>query len=156
MILLPLRQIGAAAFCIFALGGGLRAADDSIEIVEPWVRAVPSSMTATAAYFVIKNGGSEPVSLVGGSTAVAGMVMPMISTKRDEGGQEVMGMETVPELEVAAGGEIVLKPGGDHLMLMKLGELPKVGEMVEITLKFEPGARELVISAPVLLAAPKE
>ncbi len=155
MILLPLRQIGAAAFFALVAGGGLRAADDSIQIVEPWVRAVPSSMTATAAYFVIKNGGAEPVSLVSGATEVAGMVMPMISTKRDENGQEVMGMETVAGLEIPAGGETILEPGGDHLMLMKLTGLPKVGETVEITLKFEPGEREVSISAPVLLAAPK-
>ncbi len=146
---------GLVGLISLACVGGVRAADDSIEIVTPWVRAVPSSMKATAAYFVIRNGGAEPVSLVGGSTTVAGMVAPMISTKRDEGGQEVMGMETVPKLEVPAGGETVLEPGGDHLMLMKLKELPKVGETVEITLKFEPGDRELTILAPVLMAAPK-
>jgi hypothetical protein len=147
-------------FCLLSLVslvalGSVRAGEGSIEIVQPWVRAVPSSMKATAAYFVIKNGGTEPVSLVGGSTVVAKTVVPMISTKRDEGGQEVLGMQTVPELAIPAGGEIVLEPGGDHLMLMKLRKLPKVGEAVEITLKFEPGDREVTILAPVLMDAPK-
>ncbi len=153
--MIGLRTLAAVGLLVGLSLAGVRGADETIVIETPWVRAVPEAMSATAAYFVIKNTGAEDVSLVGGSTDIAGMVAPMISTKREEGGQTVMGMETVPEVKIAAGESVTLKPGGDHLMLMKLSEHPKLGETVEITLEFEPGGRKVNIPATVLMAAPK-
>lgn len=130
------------------------AAEPAIEIVKPWVRAVPSSMTATAAYFTIKNNTAEPIQLVGGSTEIAKLVEPMIETREERGGQEVMGMRTVDALEVPANGELELKPGGDHLMLMQLVEVPVEGTEVKIVLEFGPGDQSVSIVVPVRREAP--
>lgn len=144
-----------SALVIFIAVTFSAAAEPAIEIVDPWVRAVPGSMTATAAYFTIKNHSSEAIQLTAGSTELAGMCTPMISTSEEKDGQEVMGMRTVETLEVPANGELALKPGGDHLMLMGLVRNPAEGEVVEIVLEFAPGDQKVSIEAPVLRDAPQ-
>ena len=57
----------------------------------------------------------------------------MITTKQVRNGQEIMGMETVAELEIPPGGTLELKPGGNHLMIMGLTSHPKEGERVKLT-----------------------
>ena len=61
-------------------------ADNSslVEIERPWLRAVPDTMDMTAVYMILKNTGSTPAELVGGSTSIAGSVAPMITTKEGQ------------------------------------------------------------------------
>ena len=40
---------------------------------------------------------------------------------------------------IPAGGEFVLEPGGNHLMLMELDAVIEPGEFVEFTLEFDGG-----------------
>jgi copper(I)-binding protein len=134
---------------LLALLPGLSALAGDIEIKDAWVRAVPPSMDGTAAFFTILNHGAKPVRLVGGATSFARTVEPMVTTRRTEGGREVMGMKAVDFLEVPAGGEATLEPGGDHLMLMGLSEHPKRGETVTVTLRFSPGEKEMKVVATV-------
>ncbi len=130
-------------------------AEPAIEILRPWVRTVPGSMTSTAAYFTIKNNTADAVQLTGGTTEIAKMCEPMVGTRREQDGQEVTGMRTVESLEIPAGGELELKPGGDHLMLMRLLRNPTAGDEVEIVLEFAPGDQKVVVMAPVQMEAPK-
>ncbi len=151
-----MKKTTALAFLLLAtVSLSVAAPDPDIEIVAPWVRAVPSSMTATAAYFTIQNNTDEAIRLVGGSTEIAGTCEPMIGTREEKDGQEVMGMRTVEALEVPAKGGLVLEPGGDHLMLMQLSEVPVAGEEVEISLEFAPGDRVVSVVVPVLKDAPQ-
>jgi copper(I)-binding protein len=64
------------------------------------------------------------------------------------GEQGTMSMRQVPRLEVPAGGELVLEPGGSHLMLVGVDELA-VGDTIEITLVWE-NAGEVTVSAEVV------
>jgi periplasmic copper chaperone A len=59
-----------------------------------------------------------------------------------------MSMRQVPRLEVPAGGELVLEPGGSHLMLVGVDDLA-VGDTIEITLVWE-NAGEVTVSAEVV------
>ncbi len=113
------------------------------------VRAVPPVSKETVAFMVIVNHGDQPVRLVGGSTPIAGMAMPMITTQKDHAGTMAMGMQDMPSLEVPAHGKLELKSGGDHLMLTDLNSTPKEGDKVKLTLRFEPGPFEVTVEATV-------
>ncbi|HEX7094444.1 MAG TPA: copper chaperone PCu(A)C [Acidimicrobiales bacterium] len=64
------------------------------------------------------------------------------------GGSGAMTMREVQAIEVPAGAEVVLAPGGYHVMLMELVEPLEVGDQVELTLTFEQ-AGQLTLTADV-------
>ena len=128
----------------------LRAGDTpAVKVENAQVRAVPPVSGETAAFMVIVNDSDKPVRLVGASTPLAGMAMPMITTHEDHGGTMAMGMKDVPAIEVPAHGKAELKSGGDHLMLTELKSTPKEGDKVRLTLRFEPGPFEITVDATV-------
>lgn len=142
--------LGAMKLCmavLLAATGLLNAGDLKIE--DPWIRAVPPSSKATAAFMTITNKTDKPVMISGGSSPVAGEVKPMITTKSQVDGREVMGMEFVDSFPVAAGKKRVLEPGGDHIMLMKLKEVPKAGAVVPLTLTIESGGEKETVTLNV-------
>ena len=79
----------------------------------------------------------------------------MITTKQVRNGQEIVGMETVAELEIPPGGTLELKPDGNHLMIMGLTSHPQEGERVKLTIRFAPGDHQLDLEIPVLKEEPK-
>jgi copper(I)-binding protein len=119
-----------------------------LEIDQAWVRAVPPSVTDTAAFMRLRNTGDEPLRLTGGSTPIAGMAMPMATTRKAVEGVEVLGMKGVDFIEIPPHGVVVLKPGGDHLMLMNLTVHPHPGDNVTVTLDVEPGHRKVTVGMP--------
>jgi copper(I)-binding protein len=141
------------SLCFFVLSAA--SAESPVEIENGWVRAVPPGAPATAAYMVIRNLGDAPLELTGGEVSFAETVKPMITLTKEVDGKEVRGMELVDALDIPAHGETLLEPGGDHLMLMKMVRVPAPGEIVEVTLIFEPGAERVTIKLPVSRTAPR-
>lgn len=106
----------------------------SLEIHDPFARATPPNAPVSGGYLIIKNTGSNPDRLLGGSADFAAMVE--VHEMKMDG--EVMKMRKLASgLEIPAGGEVVLKPGGFHLMFMKLADRLMAGEMRKVTLTFE-------------------
>jgi hypothetical protein len=105
-------------------------------------------MTDSAAFMRLENTSDEPLRLTGATTPLAAMAMPMATTRKTVQGVEVLGMKGVDFIEVPPHGERVLKPGGDHLMLMNLSAHPKPGEMVTVTLEFDPGHQKVTVQMP--------
>lgn len=128
------------------------AGDLPVKAKQAWIRLVPPVSSDTAAYMTLTNSSDQPLRLVKGETALAKMVMPMITTKGKS--QDMMGMKMVDALVVPAHGQLVLAPDGDHLMLMGLSEHPQPGTKVKMTLIFEPGDRKLSLELPVTLHQP--
>ncbi|MCX6971908.1 MAG: copper chaperone PCu(A)C [Verrucomicrobia bacterium] len=129
-------------FCALLLSCSLSFAGD-IKIEDGWVRAVPPSSKATAAFMTIVNKSDHPVIVSGGACPVAGEIKPMITTKQSDG---VMGMAFVDSFSIPPKGKRTLEPGGDHLMLMKLTEVPKAGSTVSLVLKTDSGGKTGSIS----------
>jgi hypothetical protein len=94
-------------------------------------RAAPG----TGAIFMrLVNDGRVADRLVGGQTAVAQTVE--IHETRIEG--EVMKMQMLADgLEIPAGGEVLLQPGGYHVMLIGVERDLAVGDRFAIDLQFE-------------------
>lgn len=124
----------------------------SLEVEGGWIRAVPPSMEMTAFYGVLKNPGSEPIKLVGGETSVAEKVTVMETAMAPDG---VMRMRHVDYLEIPAGGSLVLKPMGDHVMIEGLKQPLAEGSELELTLIFDPPS-QLTGKYPVRLEAPEQ
>lgn len=128
-----------------------QAAEPALKVENAWVFAVPPSAKDTAAFMVLKNTGGEPLKVTGGRTGAARKVSPMVTTNHD--GR--LGMKDVPAFEVPAGGSVVLKPGGDHLMLYGLAAPLKAGDRVTLQLTVEPGRRTVAVEALVAWKEPK-
>jgi hypothetical protein len=113
-------------------------ASGKITVTEPWTRATPPGASVGAGYMTIANDGARPVRLLGGETPVAEKVE--VHAMSMDGG--VMRMRPLTNgLEVPAGGEVELKPGGMHLMLIGMKRPLIEGESVAITLVFDGGVR---------------
>lgn len=106
----------------------------SIEIEHPWSRATPPGARTGAGYLALSNSGSEDDRLVSAASPVAEKV-EVHEMKIVDG---VMNMKQVAGgIEIPAGGEAELAPGGFHLMLIGIKEPFKQGAIVPVTLTFE-------------------
>jgi copper(I)-binding protein len=121
---------------------------DAVKVSDGWVRAVPPSVEDSAAFMLLTNTGDQAVRLTRATTPLAGMAMPMETTRQMVQGVEVLGMKGVDFIEIPPHAEVRLKPGGDHLMLMGLKSHPQPGAMVSITLQFQPGNQSVTVSIP--------
>ena len=126
----------AAAAQEFKAGG--------ITVVAPWARATPGGAKVGGAYLELKAAAGAGDRLVSASSPAAGTVE--IHEHANEGG--VMKMRRIDGLAVPAGGSVVLKPGGYHLMLMDLKQPLKQGDKLQLTLTFEK-AGILSVEGPV-------
>lgn len=127
----------AAAAALFAAAVAADAHDykvGNLEIVHPVARATPPGAPVSGGYMTIRNTGSEADRLVGGSADFAGKVE--VHEMAMDG--EVMKMRQLEDgLEIPAGGEVVLKPGGYHVMFMQMKDQLKPDTSRKATLVFE-------------------
>jgi copper(I)-binding protein len=86
-----------------------------------------------AGFMTIRNGGAEPDRLVAARSPASRVVE--LHTHIREG--DVMRMRPAEAIEVPAGQEVRLAPGGFHLMLIGLGAALDQGAKVPVTLVFE-------------------
>ena len=115
-----------------AISQEIRVGDLLLET--PTIRATPPNAPVSGGYLKITNNGSKADRLIGGAVSFAGKVE--IHEMKMDG--DVMQMRKIANgLEIPAGGEVILKPGGFHIMFMKLGEQMKVGEFRRVKLKFQ-------------------
>lgn len=138
------------ALCIGVLLLGAHSwalADKAVATVtagDPYVRLVPAGTGQTSAYVLLRNGDNSAHALVKAASPAARIVE--LHTVVDEGG--VKKMRPVPKMDIQAGSETHLKPGGLHIMLIDLKEPLKEGAEVPITLTFEDES-EIALKAPV-------
>ncbi len=149
--------------------GGAGQAGGDIQVQNAWVRAVSmgpmggqpagsatpgSGMSGGgmaseglgngAAYLLLVNNGSTPDRLLRVESDVAKAVELHISEMKNE----VMTMRPVEAIDLPAGGQAELKPGGLHIMLVGLRRELKVGDQVTLRLVFEK-ASPLTVQAEV-------
>ncbi len=136
-----LRLAGAAAL---ALTGTAASAD--ILIKDAYARSSMAGAKTGAAFLIIENTGAEDDRLIDARSDAAARVE--LHTHEDDG-NGVMRMVHVEEgFVIAAGGQHMLKRGGDHIMLMGLTEPFEQDAPVAVTLVFEK-AGEMQIEIPV-------
>lgn len=119
-------------------------AADAIHTMEPSVRMVPPGQDQTGAYVTLHNMDKRDHALVKATSPAARATE--LHTVVDEGGMKKM--RPVPKIDIPAGGQTKLQPGGLHIMLIGLKQPLAEGASVPITLTFEDGSSKQ-INAPV-------
>ena len=129
--------------------GSEEAAGPAITITEPVVQAIDDMSPAneatgkfmTGSFMSIANSSDADITLIGGSSAVAGMI---------EIHEVIDGVMTAMSggLVIPAGGEVKLRMGGYHVMLMELADKLAAGDEVTVTLDFDNGDK-VEYTAPV-------
>ena len=107
---------------------------------DAWVREPPGGHPIAAAYMQIENPTTTAMVLTGADCSLGGRVEMHIMQHKDG----KMTMRQVDKIEVPASGQVQLKPGGLHLMLMGMERAPKAGDEVELTLRFDGGAEKKI------------
>jgi len=102
-----------------------------IVIKDQWMRPGAEKMT-TALYFTIENEGTIPDTLYSVSTEICKMVQ--IHETYSSG--DLMGMREVEMIVIQPNSSFELKPGSNHIMVMKLVKNIAVGDESEFTLYF--------------------
>lgn len=151
------RLAGMIIFLIVltACGGSGSTGGAAIEVRDAWARAATAmgeeghggmatpavgmeGMGAnSAAYMLLRNNGATADRLLRAESDVAEAVELHISEMKGE----VMTMRPIESVEVPAGGEAELKPGGMHVMLIGLKRNLMAGESITLVLVFENAGR---------------
>lgn len=116
----------------------------SLRIANGWSRATARAGATGAGFVTIRNTSGEPDRLVSASSPVAATVE--LHTHIEENG--VMRMRPVEGIEIPAHGEVILAPGGLHIMLIDTNAPLRQGSSVPVTLRFEH-AGEVTITLAV-------
>ncbi|WP_455477767.1 copper chaperone PCu(A)C [Bartonella sp. B10] len=106
----------------------------NIEIIHPWIRAIPNGIKVGSGYLHIINHGNTPDRLISISTkGVQATEIHSMTVVND-----IMKMEKIHNgIEIPGNGEIKLKPGGDHIMFTGLSQPFKPGDKISAKLTFE-------------------
>lgn len=102
-----------------------------VTVSDAWARGTVAQQTASGAFMRIRS--AQPARLVAVESPAAGRVEVHEMAMQDG----VMRMRAVAGLDLAAGQEVELKPGGFHLMLMDLKAPLKAGDSIDLTLVIE-------------------
>ncbi|NKZ07843.1 copper chaperone PCu(A)C [Actinomadura latina] len=137
------RPAAALAALILAAGTAACGSDDPdgprLAVSGAYVKEPPMS-DMTAGYVTIANTGTDGDTLTSVTSDLAKHVT--VHTTKPNGSMAPAGPLAVP-----AGGRLVLRTGGYHVMFVGLNRKPKTGETVTFTLRF-------AASAPITVRAP--
>ncbi len=116
---------------------------DGIQVTDAWARPSPAGEMAAmggvngGAFMTIRNGSNEADILLGAESPAARVVEIHQTVMNGD----VMSMQPVQSLEIPARGEVTLKPGSYHVMLIDLQQALSVGDTIEVTLIFQNAGR---------------
>lgn len=125
-----------------AEAGADQVADGGVTLNGAWVKATDEDMTAI--FGTLSNHSDADVTLESAEVDVDADAE--LHEVVQEAGSSVM-QEVDGGLEIPAGGELNLEPGGYHIMLVELGEPITPGQDLELTLRFSDGS-ETVTTVP--------
>jgi hypothetical protein len=133
---------------VFALSALLLSstafAQSELIIENPYARATPPNAVNSAIFMTIKNTGNDTRTLISASSSVATKVELHTVIKTDG----MMKMREVDTIEIPKNQDVMLKPGGLHIMLLDLTQPLKEKEFIDVTLNFKNGDKEQ-FKAPV-------
>ncbi|MCP4334653.1 MAG: copper chaperone PCu(A)C [Gammaproteobacteria bacterium] len=137
MKLVIVRALGTflLALCLFAVNAG------ELVVTDPWIRSAPPNAPALGAFMVLENNSDAEVSVVSAYTSLAVDRVELHRTRMADGVMKMVPQKSIP---VPAHSSTVLKPGSWHVMLIGPQKVPVVGEVVQLTLIFDDGSKQVV------------
>lgn len=127
------RTILITLLVFLLIGCSSAPLQSKIEVSQVSIHLLSGDMPA-AGYMLIKNTGTANDRLLSVSADFADLLMLHKSSVDSKG---VARMEMVMSIDVLAGEQVELKPGGYHILLQGLKPGIKAGDTVTLTLKFE-------------------
>lgn len=134
LILIKVKIMKKIITFILALVVAAPAFAGEMEINNVWARATAPSATAGAVYLEILNMTGEHDAIVAATTTAARKVELHYTRLHDNG---MMTMERQEMIDLPRKIEVVMAPGGLHIMLMGLNEQLREGEEFPIQLQFK-------------------
>jgi len=107
--------------------------DDEIQVEDPWGRTSPQ-VAANGAFYMVLNGSDTPDRLVAADAEICGTT-ELHQTIMNDG--VMMMQEAEGGIEIPAGGQALLEPGGYHVMCINKASEFEVGDVIPVTLTFE-------------------
>lgn len=117
------------------------AADAGAGIVvsEAWIRETPPNAAVAGGYLTLRSAAADRLLAVDTPAAASVEIHEM----SHEGGMMRM-RELADGVELPAGAEVTLKPGGNHLMFIDPVEPVRAGQSIEATLRFANAPEQAV------------
>jgi periplasmic copper chaperone A len=136
---LPALGAGCLLFLATIVSGFAQSGD--IEIKDVWARATPGAAQTAAVYATIVSAAGDRLT---GAATPAAKEAQLHTMTTDNG---VMKMRQVDGIDLPAGQEVTLKPGGYHIMLTGLAQPLVEGRTFPMTPTFaKAGKREVTVS----------
>lgn len=139
-----------ASLLLSACGNAMQdehAAGTDIEAHDYWARAALKDGNS-AAYMLLHNHTEADDELIGASSDSAATVELHLSQMNADGTMEMIPQESIA---LPADGEVELKPGSYHIMLIGLKQDLKAGDTITITLHFK-NHEDITLTVPVMEA----
>lgn len=147
-ILMMLVLMGILLLSACAAAADEHAAGTEVETHDPWTRAALKDGNG-AVYMLLHNHSTEDDALIGVSSDVATAAEMHLSQMNADG---VMEMTQQESIALPADGEVELKPGSYHIMLVGLKQDLNVGDEITLTLHFMHH-EDITLTVPVMDAA---
>ncbi|WGI22943.1 copper chaperone PCu(A)C [Amylibacter sp. IMCC11727] len=138
--------IALVVFLFLGKGGDVVNPEEPFKVEDAYARAVGASAMAGAAYMAITNQSGQDDVLIAAKTDASAMAE--LHTHIEDGDGIMMMRQIEGGIQLAAGETVVMKRGGDHVMLMGLNGALDAGQTLTLTLTFEK-AGEIVVDVPV-------
>jgi copper(I)-binding protein len=140
--------VAAVALTVGACGGS----DGGVAISGAWARTSPAMASAGAVYMTLSSADGDALLGAAVNTSVAATT-EVHETVMAESGDGAMKMQPVERIDLPAGREVALEPGGYHIMLLDLAAPLELGQKFDVTLDFE-NAGEKTVTVEVRDSAP--
>lgn len=132
--------IGAAGTLFLVISAfSVNAAE--LVVTDPWIRSAPPNAPALGAFMLLENDSDSEVSLV---DAYSSLEVERIELHRTMMADGVMKMVPQQFIPVPSHSSTQLKPGSWHIMLIGPSKVPSMGEVVQLTLVFDDGTKQVV------------
>lgn len=102
-------------------------------VEQPWSRELPAGLPGGAAYFTVRNQGSQADRLVAVSSPRAQTSALHVRPTDDA----MMSMQHTEAVDIPAHAEVTFQPGANHVMLTGMEQPLQAGEQFPLTLEFE-------------------
>ena len=119
-----------------------------VVVSEPWIPEAPPTAQALGAFMLLSNTGTQPVKLLAAEVPDVNRVELHLSVNE----QGMHQMIPQPYIEVPAQGQVALKPGSYHVMLIGLKKAIRAGDVLPMTLVWDNGSKT-VLDVPVMKRA---
>jgi len=138
----PSKSILVASSLTLALLSGSLLADAAgdISISDAYVRATAPGQANSAAYMKLHNGSMHAYSVVDAEGHAAKAIELHTHVKAGD----MMKMRRIDKIDVPAHGDVALKPGGHHIMLIGLKQAANEGDSIHLSLVFNDGSKKMV------------